>query len=85
MREILFRGKNLDNGEWVEGYLEYYYSNDGCRRLSCYISQWGRCMHKVNPATIGQFTGLLDKHGKRIFEEVAIPGQAVSCAKGCYK
>ena len=68
LREIIFRGKRLDNGEWAEGYLEYYYSNDGCRRLSCYISQWGRCMHRVNPATVGQFTGLLDKNGKRIFE-----------------
>ena len=68
MREILFRGKRLNNGEWVEGYLEYFYSSDGRERLHCFISKWGRSMDNVHPETVGQFTGLLDKNGKRIFE-----------------
>ena len=68
MREILFRGKRLDNGEWVTGYLEYFYSKDGTRKLHCYISIWGEIMHMVDPATVGQFTGLDDKNGRRIFE-----------------
>lgn len=68
MREILFRGKTLYTGEWVTGYLEYFYSKDGTRKLHCYISIWGETMHTVDPTTVGQFTGLLDKNGKRIFE-----------------
>lgn len=67
MREILFRGKRLDNGEWVTGYLEYFYSKDGTWKLHCYISIWGKEMHKVDPSTVGQFTGLM-ANGKRIFE-----------------
>ena len=68
MREILFRGKRLDNGEWVTGYLEYFYSKAGTRKLHCFISVWGETLHTVDPATVGQFTGLEDKNGKRIFE-----------------
>lgn len=44
MRDILFRGKRLNNGEWVYGF------------------------YCVDPSTVGQYTGLKDKNGKRIFE-----------------
>mgnify|MGYP003294320274 CR=1 FL=1 len=67
MREILFRGKRLDNGEWVTGYLEYFYSKAGTRKLHCFISVWGETLHTVDPATVGQYTGL-KANGKRIFE-----------------
>lgn len=68
MRETLFRGKRRRGGEWVEGYLEQYYSSDGCRRLYCYITKCGKSMHDVDPDTVGQFTGRFDKHGKQIFD-----------------
>lgn len=66
MRKILFRGKRLDNGEWVEGDLvnSVYKIGDTC--VGTYGSFLG--MHQVAPSTVGQYTGRQDKNGKRIFE-----------------
>ena len=76
MREILFRGKRLDNGEWVEGWYQ----------PETTIKHWNGIQETVgvtiaykvedgfledtlvDPPTVGQYTGLNDKHGKRIFE-----------------
>lgn len=75
MREILFRGKRTDNGEWVEG---YYYKAKYCRtddEFCDYITvphpkeyNEPSSHYIVDLDTVGQYTGLTDKNGKRIFE-----------------
>lgn len=67
MREILFRGKRLDDGEWAEGGI-YHNSED---EIVFIIKDTGLGYHEfieVIPGTIGQFTGLYDKNDKKIFE-----------------
>jgi len=68
MREILFRGKRLDNGEWVEGYVwQGNGSKNGVKSESWFIGDdWDDV--EVDPETVGQFTGMHDKNGVRIFE-----------------
>lgn len=72
MREILFRGKTLDDGEWVYGgYFKDDYDNyDFKEKGVCHFIPLGvgASFVKVDPKTVGQFTGILDKNGNKIFE-----------------
>ena len=66
MRDILFRGKNVNNGEWVYGNL--YIGDDKNKHLILAGRENYRISHEVIPETIGQFTGLMDRNGEHIFE-----------------
>ncbi|EPR12378.1 YopX family protein [Ruminiclostridium papyrosolvens] len=66
MREIKFRGKRIDNGEWVYGYLVKQF---GVFKIYDDSSEdFGNWIHEVDPETVGQYTGLHDKNGREIYE-----------------
>jgi uncharacterized phage protein (TIGR01671 family) len=69
MREIKFKGKRLDNGEWTCGCLYQESGNtyiiEDCQKESMLNRN---IPYKVNPDTVCQFTGSVDKNGKEIYE-----------------
>lgn len=66
-RQIIFRGKRLDNGEWIYGDLQL---GDGDHIPMIGVVRGGHdpIYYQVEEATIGQFTGLRDKDSRPIYE-----------------
>lgn len=69
MREILFRGKRVDNGKWIfGGYAKCNNRHYILTDIDLFCKEWVFKNIEVIPETVGQYTSFTDKNGKKIFE-----------------
>lgn len=78
--EILFRGKRVDNGEWVKGNLFVPDEGHDAPTQICMGTNIVRITYDVDPDTVSEFTGLRDKNGERIFDGDIV---MVTTPEGC--
>ena len=85
MREYIFRGKRTDNGGWAEGYLWVLegvpqifvpFTEEDKSKNYTISAPLGGWWHIVVPESVGEWTGLIDNNGRKIFE-----GDIVRCQK----
>ena len=66
MREILFRAQRVEDNQWTYGYYVHQYGAHEIIREE--LDEWANEGYHIVPETVGQYTGLTDKHGIKIFE-----------------
>lgn len=84
MREILFRGKRTDTKEWVEG-MAFPHDNNRVTMFRQHSVDGVLTGEEVDPETVGQFTGFIDKNGTKIFEDDICHFYGGECYNGCWE
>ena len=78
-RDIVFRGRRTDNGEWITGNLLCFDNGETRIATSCIdndvLNLFNVCAYEVDPETVGQYIGEEDKNDKPIFEGDIIKGK----------
>ena len=77
-REILFRGKRTDNGEWVQGAI-LFHDADAATVFNQHPADGSLQGFEVDPSTVCQWTGLKDKNGNLIWENDIVNCLAENC------